>query len=250
MKLWPRVTAGRLRRLATLAGNVSRNAGLAEARCLSCRTMLRADAGSLCPACERELAPRRGGYCPSCGRLYEREAEPPHLCRDCREEPMPWSRLHFHGGHEGRLRELLLAFKFEGSFAHAGLLQELLARAYAPELPAELIAPVPLHFRRLLRRGFNQSLELSRLLCRISGIPLVPTALRRIRRTRPQTTLDKAQRQQNIEGAFRADEMLVAGKRVLLVDDVLTTGATLRECVRTLRAGGATDVEVLVLTKA
>jgi Predicted amidophosphoribosyltransferases len=109
---------------------------------------------------------------------------------------------------------------------------------------------VPLHTRRLLSRGFNQSRELARLLSARRGLPIWQNALTRVRRTVPQMELARAARAENIRGAFAADERLLAGRSVLLVDDIMTTGSTLEECARAMLAAGALRVDVLVLARA
>ncbi|WP_449243311.1 phosphoribosyltransferase family protein [Desulfovibrio sp.] len=224
--------------------------GLLESRCPACGSLQEGPA-RLCPACAARLAPRLGGYCPGCGALAQDPGLPPLLCLQCSAEPRPWDRLYFHGPYEGLLRDLILRYKFARSLGLGRLLQGLALDAFRPgggPLP-ELLVPVPLHPWRLLWRGYNQSLELARLLARRSGLPLAARALRRVRRTTPQTRVPGHRRRENIRDAFAADPALVGGRRVLLVDDVLTTGATLEEGARTLRRAGAARVEVLVLAK-
>ena len=120
-----------------------------------------------------------------------------------------------------------------------------------PELAAcEALVPVPLHSRRLAWRGYNQSRELARLLSRRRGLPIRQEALRRVRRTVPQMELDRAERAENIRGAFAASPQLLTGCTVLLVDDIMTTGSTLEECARMMRSAGAVQVHVLVLARA
>lgn len=114
----------------------------------------------------------------------------------------------------------------------------------------DIVVPVPLHRRRLIWRGFNQSTELARAISRQLGAKVRNKALVRTRHTPPQTRLDRAGRLANIKDAFAANTDLVRDKRVLLVDDVFTTGATLRECARTLKRAGASHVDVLVLARA
>ncbi len=117
-----------------------------------------------------------------------------------------------------------------------------------PPVP-DVVVPVPLHERRLRERGFNQSLELARGLAGRTGIGLAATALSRLRDTVPQARLERAERLLNLKGAFAADPRQVAGRRVLLVDDVSTTGATLVECTAALLAAGAATVDVAVLAR-
>jgi len=177
----------------------------------------------------------------------------PLVCGRCRRDPPPWSGLAFFGSYAGLLRDLLTGFKFNSRLGLGRLLQALAVEAYALhgacwERP-ELVIPVPLHPRRLRARGFNQSLETSRLLARELGVPVGAEVLRRCRHTRPQVSLPARERRENVQGAFVADEAAVLGRRILLVDDIMTTGGTLRECARTLRRAGASNVSALVIAR-
>jgi ComF family protein len=128
-----------------------------------------------------------------------------------------------------------------------------LVAARAPFDPDDydVIMPVPLHVQRLRWRGFNQAQLLARPLARAVRLPLDPHALHRVRPTRPQVDLDETQRRHNVAGAFRvARTDRVAGRRILLVDDVFTTGATVNECSRVLLRAHAKQVDVLVLARA
>jgi len=125
--------------------------------------------------------------------------------------------------------------------------QETWAEASEPEV----IVPVPLHPWRLWKRGFNQSASLGEVLSRLSGVPLVPPCLRRTRRTRSQTRMTTRQRFQNVANAFEtASPLAVRNKRVLLIDDVMTTGATLCAAAQALRKAGATTVWGLTVARA
>lgn len=200
--------------------------------------------------------------CAACGR---RVSEGAALCDLCGEslEPAPpgcaGGRAPYLYG--GQLAVALGRFKFDGHPEVAAPLGALLAPALAEALhevgAAALVVPVPLHPRRLRRREFNQALLLlraARATLRRAGARDVPApdpgALRRVRDTRPQIELGASERQANVADAFRADPRRVAGRVVLLVDDVLTTGATAASCVRALRAAGAVRVEVLTLARA
>ncbi len=181
-----------------------------------------------------------------------REDAPPSLCPECRRQPPPWTRLYFHGRYDGPLRDMILGHKFTSSLAHARLLADMADCAFrmaAEEIP-DVIVPVPLHRNRLLKRGFNQATELARVLAGKLGRPMSADGLIRTRNTVPQTRLGHRERQANIKDAFAADPARVGDRSVLLVDDVYTTGATLRECARTLKRAGARPVQVLVLARA
>jgi len=151
---------------------------------------------------------------------------------------------------EGPLREAIHGFKYEGARALAPLLGEMLYAGWlAARLPGEVVVPVPLHPRRLRERGYNQSQLLARELARLAGLRLDDRTLRRERHTRPQVTLNAAERRANVEGAFGCGPAL-AGEAVLLVDDVFTTGATLAACAAALKAAGARSVWALTLARA
>lgn len=150
------------------------------------------------------------------------------------------------------LRDLILGYKFSNRLGLSRLLAEMAYTTFnkrSSRMP-DLIIPVPLHRKRLLWRGFNQSAELSRLLAKRVERPLSHKGLIRTRHTRPQTRLGLTERQENIKAAFAADPSIVSGKTVLLMDDVYTTGSTLRECAKTLNGAGAAGVDVLVLSRA
>ncbi len=221
-------------------------------RCLACGQVLEAREfqSGLCSRCEHALTPRRGGFCPSCGKLAANAEETPALCGECRLTPRPWDGFGFYDQYDGLLRELILQFKFHSGLGYARLLQQLCREAYQRHLSpgqADLIVPVPMHDSRLRDRGFNQSMELARGVKRTLRAPLVPEALQRTRSTTPQSGLTRKQRRKNLIGALRAESALVAEKNVLVVDDILTTGATLTACTQALKSAGADSVAVLVL---
>jgi ComF family protein len=151
-------------------------------------------------------------------------------------------------------REAIHAFKFGGRRTLADPLGDLLAGLGLSALPGaapDVLVPVPLHPCRARERGYNQALLLARRLERAWGVPVAVDALRRAVATQPQADLDAAARRRNVRDAFAVHSPeLVAGRHVLLVDDVLTTGATAGECAMSLRRAGAATVGVLTVARA
>ena len=211
--------------------------------------------GGLCRACFAEAAFITGGVCDRCGLPMPGAAAGGLLCDGCRHAPPGWDTGRAAAVYEGPVRRAILALK------HGDRLD--IARAVAPWLlrtghgllaRADLVVPVPLHWARLWRRKANQSAELARELCDLAGRPeaYAPGLLRRRHRTPPQEGLGRAARHSNVSGAFavtRRGAERVPGRHVLLIDDVMTTGATLSACAEALRAGGAAGVDVLVLAR-
>ncbi len=194
-------------------------------------------------------------WCPSCGvpfQVFNPDVE--HLCGDCTLETPPYSGARSFGFYRGELSRLVRGLKFDGRRNLVGLLSPLLARAFVrswDRSQIDLIVPVPLHPSRRRERGFNQAAVLARHLARMLAIPLSEEALRRVCRTLPQVGLTDAERKKNVRGAFLCRRReLVDGRRILLVDDVMTTGATVRSASTALLEGGALRVSVLTLARA
>ena len=233
--------------------------GANERRCVVCGRIhvCRADGLPACSGCLSLLPQRLGGFCPACGELYADESLPPTLCGRCLKEPPPWQSLTFHGEYAGTLRDLILRCKFRQDPTAARLLAGLLAGRLAPALaswpdPARkgaLIIPMPLHPKRLAQRGGNQCMELARAL-RLPPIhpPTDGHGLSRIWATPQQRGLSRRERLRNVLHAFEAGPT-VAGRHILLLDDVLTTGTTMGQAVRCLLAAGAAQVHCAVVAR-
>jgi ComF family protein len=176
---------------------------------------------------------------------------PTHLCSDCRIKRPALTRAWSLYPYASPLREALGLLKYQKKYGLADSLCRLLTAALPPDLDVDVIMPVPLHPVRLREREFNQSLLLAQAISRRLGANLSYTNLVRIRDNAPQTSLPRAARLLNLRRSFdlRAPDK-VRGQRVLIVDDVLTTGATLNECAKALRRAGSGDVYALTLARA
>lgn len=223
--------------------------------CLVCEEAA-AETGGLCAACWRETEFIAGRVCDRCGAPMEAGlAEPAETlsCEDCAKRPPAWDRGRAAVIYAGAGRGLVLALKHGDRLEAARPMARWMARAGAEALAeADAILPTPLHWRRRLSRRFNQSAELARALAAETGLPLIADGLRRVRPTESQDGKSRGQRFENVRSAFRARPRALAsvtGGTVLLVDDVLTTGATLSACAEALRTAGVAHVHALVFAR-
>lgn len=219
---------------------------LFPATCVLCGDAVSTDL-DLCGGCRADL-PRIEVACRRCGLPLALEGATE--CGQCLQDPPPWSRTVAPWSYDEPIKHLIHAMKFRQKLTLARVLGVLLAEecARATSRP-EVIIPVPLHAGRLRERGYNQALELARPIARQLGLPLDARCSVRVRATQAQSDLPSAQREGNIRGAFALRHPLSA-KRVAIVDDVMTTGATLREFAAMLVAAGAEDVQVWVVARA
>lgn len=226
-------------------------------RCVSCASALEAPlAGAACPGCWQQVRPVPRPACIVCDeplpdwRIHSLEAA---RCARCRRHPLVMDAVRAGGRYEGTLRSIVHAFKYDGRRSLARPLGRLMTNAGGQLLQdAACVIPVPLHPWRRFRRGFNQASDLAAQL----DLPVVD-ALRRTRATRTQAGLAMKERRQNVQDAFALSRLpeerwarFLNRQSVVLVDDVMTTGATLDACARVLRAAGAARVVALTAARA
>ena len=227
---------------------------LCPPRCLLCGAFTDQDHGpGFCASCLLALPPLPQAHCRICGRPFETTLASVHDCGHCLARQPPFDRAISAGLYEGLLRQAIHRFKYEGRTELARPLAALLAERLSPPfLPpeADLIIPVPLHRRRLKARGYNQALLLARALFHPWQDRLKPDLLRRSKWTQPQVHLKGPERRRNVRQAFTLTHPeQVRGCSVLLVDDVFTTGATVRECAKVLKRARASTVLVLTVAR-
>ena len=203
-------------------------------QCLLCAAPARAQ--PVCDACYASLPWLTDVRCPQCA-LPTSDAD---ICGACLSHPPRYDRVSAAFAYVWPLAPLIHRYKYAGNLALATLLAQALSARLAGD--ADLIIPMPLAPQRLRSRGFNQALEIARVVSRMTGVPLAANACRRVRDTAPQVSLPWQERAHNIRNAFACDADL-SGLRVAVIDDVMTTGATLNELARNLRQAGALEIQ-------
>ena len=223
-------------------------------QCMACGTVLRDKSLPLCGSCFDQIKFIRSPLCPCCGHPFTERKEKDHLCGDCLLSAPAFSTARALGQYDTVLMDVIHRFKYGGKVSLGERLGELMAHFTYPSFHLRdysLVIPVPLHPRRLRQRGFNQALILAREIARCASLRLDISSLRRIVCTEPQVGLGRDKRSLNIKGAFSVtDPGRIKGEKIVLVDDVYTTGSTARECALTLMKNKAEKVAVLTLARA
>ncbi len=221
-------------------------------RCLICERPIDSSRRSpLCVEHAREIILAEPPVCSKCGRKMFGESVESLVCEECRSKAVFYDAGYSAYIYAAPLRELIHLFKYGRrrylqSFL-GGLMLDYL-REHADTSQYDAIVPVPLHWWRYWRRGFNQAADLAKPLSKQLRIPILKRNLRRIRYTRPQVGLSPDERKSNIRNAFKVNRPAkIAGKNLLLIDDVITSGATLNECARVLKGAGASGITILTL---
>lgn len=227
--------------------------------CRNCgKTLVEERQPFFCNRCWAGIRPIPPPVCPCCGEPFASSValaySPEHRCGDCRERLPAFDSARAVGYYQGVLVEAIHLFKYQAKTRLSRYLAALMVEA-ARKMPGvqeglDVVLPVPLHRGRLRQREFNQSLLLAHKLSRGLHVPLLIDVLERSRWTRPQVELDGEERRKNVRKAFVVKRPeRIEGLRVLLVDDVYTTGATVNECAKVLKKAGAKAVHVLTLAR-
>jgi len=221
-------------------------------QCLICNEAVTAH-GTLCLPCWQQVRFIADPYCACCGNPFDFAIGKDAMCGNCLRERPPYASARAVFRYDEHSRALVTKLKYADQAQLAAIYGTWLAN-FGKEAVAlcDVIVPVPLHYWRFVGRRYNQSALLAYALKKHAGLPVLPDGLKRTRHTQPQPGLTRKQRQDNVRGAFAVPARHAAaikGKTVLLMDDVMTTGATLDQCAKTLLDAGAMHVHVLTLAR-
>jgi ComF family protein len=219
--------------------------------CAACREPV--DGKGLCPKCWAKLSFITRPYCERLGIPFVYDPGPGILSMEAIADPPAYNRARAAVRFDEVSRALVHALKYNDRLDLAPTMGRWIAQAGRELLAeADALVPVPLHWRRQWARRFNQSAALARAISTVSGVPVAAGALKRIKPTAQQVGLSRPQRAENVQGAFRVPDdgkAEVAGRRLILVDDVLTSGATVEASARALLRAGAANVDVLIFAR-
>ena len=216
--------------------------------CPACHALVSAQ-HNFCAPCFAALKQISAPHCACCGIPFAFDNGPDAQCPECLAEPPSFDTARAPLVYDATSAPLIRSLKFHDLYTGLQRAVSMMVASHAAR-PVDLIVPVPLHWRRLLMRRFNQSALLGFALSRALGVACLPATLKRTRYTTPQMRLPRVERLKNVRNAFAVpDTAVVTGKHILLVDDVVTTGATVAACAAALKKAGAASVHVLALAR-
>lgn len=221
-------------------------------RCFLCADII-SQKGHVCVSCWRELQFITAPQCGCCGHPFEYAVGEDALCGACIQDEPAYDKARAVLSYDDASRKLVTRFKFS-DMTHSGhtLASWMIRAGEQCTRDADVIVPVPLHRMRLVKRRYNQAAILARYIARQTELPLLVDGLKRLKHTTPQSGLSRRQRKLNVKGAFAVPSsrlQQIEKKRILLIDDVMTTGATLEACAKALKKAGAAQVRVLTLAR-
>ena len=208
--------------------------------------------GFVCARCWRTVRFIRPPYCDRCGLPFEGDITTKFVCSNCHDVKLYFRSARSATVSDGATREAIHRYKYQRALWFEPFLADLLIREAAPELKRERwdwLVPIPLFSTKQREREFNQAERLAQRLSTATGIPVNTGLLHRVQPTRTQTQLNREQRSANMRGAFAAGDVKLDGEKIVLIDDVLTTGATTNACARVLRRIGAGEVMVWTVAR-
>ncbi len=223
---------------------------LYPAQCRVCEKQLGLESVPyMCETCWHDIPLIEPPWCEMCGIPNTED-----VCNECATTPPPYGKLRTIAFYESALQQAVHLFKFEKRTSLAKPLAQLTIEHFPDDCDIaeyDFILPIPIHKKRLRERGFNQATLIANEIAKTTGIQVVTDALVRYRNTSPQSSLDREARQTNIVGAFELQKKeVVRNKRILVLDDVYTTGATVREAVKVLWDADPAEIDVLTLARA
>lgn len=215
--------------------------GVKEICCAGCN----ASGVVWCQECQGKSVRIKPPYCRRCGYPSERS-----VCKWCRYDTPWFDGARSWASYSGELRFALLRLKAQGEFSLASELAVHLATVFMTSWAIDLVIPIPLHAARLCTRGFNQAQLLAEAFTSLVKLPIAFKALVRVKDTQFQRKLRRSEREQNLRGAFRADKKSLTGMRVLVVDDIFTTGATINSASKAIKAAGGQSVFAITIARS
>ena len=214
--------------------------------CLICDTQNSSSALPICNKCLHEL-PRNIKVCQQCGLPIENSAAT--ICGKCQSKPPVYDKTITPFIYDNAIKHLIIELKFKKKLINAHLLGKLLVKAVSNETLPDFLLPVPLHKKRLRQRGFNQTMELCRVLSKELSIPILTGIVEKTKETIPQSELSAKQRKQNLRNSFKVIGSIPAA-HIAIIDDVITTGTTITEIAKLLKKSNSTNIQAWACARA